>query len=310
MKVTVIMPNYNGESTIAQQMNALAHQNWQPDWEFIMADNGSTDRSVEIVKSYADRIPNLQILNVYSGEGPRQPVVASYVKAFRAAKGEIFITCESDDEAADGWLEAMVKAMEGEHYVASALDDHKLNSEDLMPRTGSGQQSREKGLPSFVGPLKLPFCSGCAIGISRTLWENVGDPDPDVANTWDIDYSWRAQLAGFDLKFVPEAVMHYRQRTSYEARFKQGKNYGVGSAMLIGKYGGKSQARFIAYNLVQLVVGSFWLAMSFLPGPRSPQNRVWRVGNAIGQLQSLHYIRHGRREAWPLPDRLKALTQG
>ncbi len=309
MKVSVIMPNYNGESTIAQQMDALVRQTWQDDWEFIMADNGSTDRSVEIVKSYSDRIPNMRILNVYSGSGPREPVVSSYVKAFHAAKGEIFISCESDDEAADGWLEAMVEAMDDADFVASALDDHKLNSADLMRRDRTGQQSRERGLPNFVGPLKLPFCSGCAIGITRHLWETVGDPDPAVANTWDIDYSWRAQLAGFEIKFVPEALMHYRQRTSFSARYRQGKNYGVGSAMLNGKYGTKSQLRFLAYNLYHLAVGSLWLAWSYLPGTRSPTFRIWRVGNAIGQLQSFHYIRNGRKSILPLPDHLKPLTQ-
>jgi glycosyltransferase involved in cell wall biosynthesis len=176
VKATVILPCYNSEDTIAEQMDALARQTWQPDWEFIMADNGSTDRSVEIVQSYADRVPNMRILNVYSGKGPREPAAASYNKAFAAARSDIFITCESDDVAADGWLVNMVQAMQQADFVGSAIDDYALNSTDLI-RPGEGMQTREAGFANFIDPLKLPFAVGATIGISRTLWETVGDID-------------------------------------------------------------------------------------------------------------------------------------
>lgn len=307
MKATVILPCYNGEDTIAQQMDALTKQNWQDDWEFILADNGSTDRSVEIVQSYADRIPNLRILNVYSGTGPRNPVAVSYTRAFEAAKSDIFLTCEADDEAGDGWLEAMVAAMQDAHFVGSAIDDHKLNSKDLI-KPDEGMQSPEAGFPNFMGPMKLPFSVGCTIGISRHLWQTIGDPDVELGNTWDVDYCWRAQLAGFELKFVPDVVMYYRQRTSFEGRYKQGKQYGVSVAKLTAKYGVKSYWRYIVYNAYHLAMGSLLLAWSFLPGTRPPRHRIWRVAHAWGQLSGFKYVLAGRRPTMPLPEHLKPLT--
>lgn len=307
MKATVILPCYNGEDTLAQQMDALARQNWQDDWEFIMADNGSTDRSVEIVLSYSDRIPNIRILNVYSGVGPRNPVAVSYTKAFEAAKSDIFITCEADDEAGEGWLEAMVEAMQDAHYVGSAIDDHKLNPDDMI-RPNEGMQSPSQGFPNFIGPMKLPFSVGCTVGISRHLWKTIGDPDVDLGNTWDVDYCWRAQLAGFELKFVPDVVMHYRQRTSFEGRYKQGKQYGLSAAKLTAKYGVKSRARYLAFNLYQLSKGAALLAWSTLPGTRPARHRVWRFANALGQLQGFKYVREGRSKTMPIPDHLKPLT--
>lgn len=307
MKATVILPCYNSESTIGEQMDGLARQTWRDDWEFILADNGSTDRSVEIVQSYADRIPNLRILNVYDGVGERQMPSASYMKAFAAAKSDIFITCESDDVAAEGWLEAMVEAMQDAHFVGSAIDDYVLNDDDLIA-PGEGMQTREAGFPNFIGPLRLPFAVGACIGISRELWETVGDFDLDVGHLWDIDYSWRAQLEGFDLKFVPNALMYYRQRTSFQGRYKQGKMYGESTAKITAKYGSRSVFRYLAFNLYNLAVGSFFLAISYLPGTRSPRKRVWRVGNAIGQLKGLGIVMKGRRDVVEIPERLKPLT--
>lgn len=307
MKATVILPCYNGEETIAEQMDALAQQNWQDDWEFIMADNASTDRSVEIVQSYADRIPNMRILNVYPGSGPRRPVAVSYLRAFEAAKSDIFITCEADDVAGEGWLETMVAAMQTEHYIGSALDDQKLNDRDLI-KPNEGMQTAETGFPTFVGPLRLPFSIGCTVGISRHLWNTIGDPDADLPIHWDTDYSWRAQLAGFKLTFVPEAVMHYRQRTTFKSRYKQGHNYGVSAAKLTAKYGIDSHFRFLAYNLFHLVIASFLLATSFLPNTRTPRHRIWRVACAIGQLKGFKYVLSGRRPRMQVPAELLHLS--
>lgn len=306
MKATLILPCYNSEDTIEEQMEGLARQNWRDDWEFIMADNGSTDRSVEIVKSYSDRIPNMRILNVYSGEGPREPASASYNKAFAAAQSDIFISCESDDVAADGWLENMVDAMQDAHFVGSAIDDYKLN-EGLL-KQGDGMQTREAGFANFIGPLKLPFAVGCTIGISRKLWETIGGFDVEIGHLWDIDYSWRAQLAGFDLTFVPDALMHYRQRKTFSGRYKQGKMYGLCSSRIVAKYGARSIFRYLGYNLYHLTVGSLLLATSVLPGTRSARFRIWRVANAIGQLQGIGNVLKGRRKVIEIPERLKPLT--
>ena len=308
MKATVILPCYNSEETIGEQMEGLARQTWQPDWEFILADNGSTDRSVEIVRSYADRIPNMRILNVYSGEGPRDPPSASYNKAFAAARSDIFITCESDDVAADGWLVNMVEAMQSADFVGSAIDDFALNDSDLIA-PGEGMQTREAGFANFIGPLKLPFAVGATIGISRKLWETVGDFDVTIGHLWDIDYSWRAQLAGFELKFVPDALMNYRQRTTVKGRYKQGKMYGLSTSKIAAKYGSRSILRYLAYNIYHLTVGSFWLATSLLPGGRSARHRVLRVANAIGQLQGLPNVLRGRRKVIEVPENLKPLTK-
>ncbi|MEO1660046.1 MAG: glycosyltransferase family 2 protein [Pseudomonadota bacterium] len=308
MKATVILPCYNSEATIGVQMEALARQNWQDDWEFILADNGSTDRSVEIVESYADRIPNLRILNLYSGIGPRLMPSNSYNAAFKAARSDIFITCESDDEAGEGWLEHMVAAMQDADFVGSAIDDYKLNDTDLI-KPGEGMQTRKAGFANFIGPLKLPFAVGACIGISRKLYDAIGGLDVEIGHLWDIDYSWRAQLAGFELKFVPDALMYYRQRTTFEARYKQGKMYGESAAKITAKYGARSIFRYLAFNIYHLTVGSLWLAATILPGARTARHRVWRVGNAIGQIKGFTTVLNGRRSMIDVPDNLRHLTK-
>ena len=63
MELSVIIPCLNAEATIATQLEALANQHWSKPWEVVVSDNGSTDNSLEIVKSYKDRLPNLRIVD-------------------------------------------------------------------------------------------------------------------------------------------------------------------------------------------------------------------------------------------------------
>lgn len=65
MKLSVILPCYNGAKTIAVQLEALAHQSYTGSWELVVVNNGSTDRSMEIVASYRDYIPDLRIVEAY-----------------------------------------------------------------------------------------------------------------------------------------------------------------------------------------------------------------------------------------------------
>lgn len=62
MRISVIIPCYNVASTIGCQLEALASQEWSEPWEVIVADNGSSDNSVAIVKTFLERIPSLVIV--------------------------------------------------------------------------------------------------------------------------------------------------------------------------------------------------------------------------------------------------------
>lgn len=67
MKLSVILPCFNGAKTIALQLEALAHQCWSEPWELVVVNNGSTDDSMQIVQSYRNLLPNLRIVDASVG---------------------------------------------------------------------------------------------------------------------------------------------------------------------------------------------------------------------------------------------------
>src|SRR3712207_4277359 len=69
LKLSVVIPCLNAASTIAVQLAALSRQSWPGEWEVIVADNGSTDRSRRIAESYGDRLPGLRVVDASDRRG-------------------------------------------------------------------------------------------------------------------------------------------------------------------------------------------------------------------------------------------------
>jgi GT2 family glycosyltransferase len=234
MKLSVVLPCFNGAQTIAVQLDALTRQSYRGEWEVVVVNNGSTDDSMTIVERYHDRLPGLRIVDAYAPPGPRKGVTHSYSVGFAAASGDAFVLCEADDEVGDGWLSAMGEALERHELVAAALEYRRLNPAWML---GSWeQQSAKEGLSTISGPLHLPYASGCSLGLRRAVYERIGDPDEKCAASWDTDYCWRAHQAGIAIQFAPDAVIHYRLRTGYRDAYRQGLSWAKAHAVLNDKY--------------------------------------------------------------------------
>src|SRR5436309_9736329 len=101
--VTVAIPMRNAAATIAEQLEALVDQDFTGEWEVVVADNGSTDDSRDIVRRFADRLPDLRVLDA------SQAVGAAHARnvALREARGDVFVVTDADDVVDRGWVTAM-----------------------------------------------------------------------------------------------------------------------------------------------------------------------------------------------------------
>ncbi|PZV17562.1 MAG: glycosyl transferase family 2 [Leptolyngbya sp.] len=230
MKLSVILPCFNDAETIAVQLEALTRQFWAGEWEVIVSNNGSTDNSMKIVERYRDRLPNLRIVNAHNPPEPRLGVTHSYNVEIKAATGDAFAFCESDDEVAPGWVAAMAKALTNYDLVAGSLDYTKLNPDWLVKAFGTGIQLKKFNIVEFIHP--APYASGCNMGMKRSTYEAVGKINEAIRYVWDMEFCWRVQDVGFQLHFVPDAIARYRLRHTLRGLFRQNRNWGEEQALL------------------------------------------------------------------------------
>jgi glycosyltransferase involved in cell wall biosynthesis len=281
VRLSVIIPCYNGAEYLGMQLESLARQKWDEPWEIVLADNRSTDDSVVIARQYQEKLPNLRIVSASEKQGKPYAVnVAAW-----SAKGEALLFVDADDEVGEGWLSAMGEALKKRDFVASRIDIEKLNSVELQKARPNPQKD---GLQQYTYPPYLPHAGGGTLGIKRSLFEAVGGMDENMLLLEDTDLCWRLQNSGTKLYFVPEAVLHYRYRGTVFSLFKQGIGYGEYNVVLYKRYR--------SYGMPKLnpKKGLYKWVRLFLHLPRLLNNeqrprfmRVlgWNIGRLIGSVK-------------------------
>jgi len=225
VKVSVVIPCYNGAATLGVQLDAVCDQPWPEGFEVIVVDNRSTDESAALVTKYQQRFPFVSLVTANDGKG------CGYARncGVRRSTGDAILFCDADDEVAPGWVAAMGEALRQHDFVASRVDLEKLNDVRMIANQGHPQT---QGLQRIPYPPYLPHAGGGTVGIKRRLHESVGGFDERFIFVQDTHYCLRIQLAGHRLHFVPAAVIHLRMRDQGRALFRQARGWGQYSVRL------------------------------------------------------------------------------
>lgn len=277
MKLSVIIPCYNAANTIADQLEALAGQHWSEPWEVIVADNGSTDESMVIVKQYRERLPNLRIVDASARQG--QPYALNV--GARAAVGDALAFCDADDVVGSGWVAAMGKALSKYDFVACRFDIERLNVPWVQKSRGNPQPD---GIQKYDYPPYLPHAGGGSLGVKRSLHETIGGFDETLPILHDTDYCWRLQLAGTELHFVPDAVIHVRYRDTLGGIYRQARGYAEYNVLLYKRYRPLGMPELSWKTGVKAWV-RLLRRLSRIRSKESLARWVWQSGWSMGRLQ-------------------------
>lgn len=211
--ISLVLPVKNGWPFLAEQLSALAGQDSAEPFEVVVADNGSTDGSQEIARSFADRM-ELRLIDASARPG------SAYARnaGVAASRGSRIVFADADDVVDRGYVSVMSTALRLDSVVAARIDWHLLNDHvdpSLLPNDQTVGVSG--GMFGW-----LPFTFGGAMGVRRDAFEEVGGFDETIARADDVEFCWRLGLSDMLPRFVPAAVVHYRLREGMAASFKQG----------------------------------------------------------------------------------------
>ncbi|MEX2493360.1 MAG: glycosyltransferase family A protein [Nitrospirales bacterium] len=200
LKLSVIIPCFNGGATLATQLEALSTQTWSESWEVIVSNNGSTDNSVDVAKQFEKSFPHFQIIDASDRQGGPYAIN----QGARAARSKNLACCDADDEVQPGWVAAIGNALVEHDVVCGKFTFDKFNEPHIAERSA---RAWKDGL--YKGRF-LPGGGSGNLGIKKWIHEAIGGFDESLPHAYDADYYWRLQLEGFSLYYEPEAVIQIR----------------------------------------------------------------------------------------------------
>lgn len=212
-KAAVVVPNWNGKDSLAACLDSLLSQSLEA--RVIVVDNGSGDGSLELLDTY----PDVEVIRHDKNLGFTGGVNAGFRRAVELELD--YVAAFNNDAVADKeWLERLVAVLDKQEAVGIATS--KILTQDGKRIDSTGDYLTVWGLPyprgrgesdldKYDSETGIFSASGGASLYRVKMLREIGlFDDAFFAYYEDVDLSFRAQLAGWKVRYVPGAVAYHQ----------------------------------------------------------------------------------------------------
>jgi len=217
-RVSVVVLNYNGRHLLEKFLPSVVK--FTPGAHVIVADNGSTDDSVEVLRR---TFPTVEIILIPTNLG----FCGGYNFAMRQVRSTYAVLLNSDVEVTQGWADPVLTLLDEHHDVAAAqpkILSHRERTHFEYAGAGGG----------FIDALGYPFCrgrifdlvesdtgqyddtrpifwaTGACMFIRTELFHKLGGFDEDFfAHMEEIDLCWKLKRMGFKVYYVGQSTVYH-----------------------------------------------------------------------------------------------------
>lgn len=267
MKATVVIPNLNGAGWLRDSIESVYAQTEQ-DFELIVIDNGSTDESLEIARSYRGR-PGYTLIENDHNTGFSYAVN----QGIRRAKGEYVALFNNDAFAEPQWLAELLRTAQADPGIFGVSSlmirhfDRELTDDagDYVTLLGFACK-RGDGLKvsRYRKPCRMFSACGGAALYRKSILDEIGLFDENFfAYYEDVDISWRANNRGYKNVFCPTArCYHICGATTGAVRYNPFKSIQSGRNSILLPYK-NMPLLMLLLNLPFLVLGYLLKVLMF-----------------------------------------------
>jgi glycosyltransferase involved in cell wall biosynthesis len=198
-QVSLVIPTFNGASRIGGCLEALLSQTGECGVEILVVNDGSTDRTAEIVSRYA----GVRLIT----QANAGPAAARNLGAVEA-RGELLLFTDDDCVPMPGWLDAMLAPF-ADPAVVGAKGIYRTRQKSLAARFV--QLEYEDKYRLMAGLASIDFIDTYSAAFVRARFLEMGGYDTSfpVACAEDVELSYRMSARGWVMKFVPAAVVYH-----------------------------------------------------------------------------------------------------
>lgn len=217
-QAAVIILNYNGAHFLKQFLPSVVQ--YSQGHRIIVADNGSTDSSLNLLRKY---FPEVEIMAFDKNYG----FAHGYDKALQQIENKYSILLNSDVEVTENWIEPVIRLMESDPLIAACQPKIKdYFRKDYFEHAGAAG--------GFIDTLGYPFCrgrilshiekdngqyddsreifwaTGACFFVRTHLYNELGGFDASLqAHMEEIDLCWRMHKVGYKILYSPDSIVYH-----------------------------------------------------------------------------------------------------
>jgi len=207
-RVALVVATYNGEKVIGKCLRSLLKTDYE-NKEIVVVDDGSTDRTPEILNEFRNRITVLQ--------GNRSGVAGCRNLAARHSGAEFVATTDDDCEARPDWITKAIGSF-GDERVAAVTGEKIYKTTNLVSAVRSAEyrvryRNRTREARSVECPVSV-FRKSCQEAVGGfSVWTLVGGEDTDIG--------YKLKEAGYRIVFEPEMIVYHDPEESFRLYLKR-----------------------------------------------------------------------------------------
>jgi GT2 family glycosyltransferase len=217
-KVAVVILNWNGKSFLEKFLPNVIK--FSSSAQIIVADNNSTDDSVEFLKIHFPQVKTI-INNVNEG------FAKGYNTALRRVDAHYYVLLNSDVEVSENWIEPIVSLLDSNKQIAACqpkiLDYHHKNKFEYAGASGGfidiygypfcrGRifNTLEEDKGQYNNAIEVFWASGACLFLrAEAFWKVGGFDDDYFAHMEEIDLCWRMKNSGYKIYVEPQSIVHH-----------------------------------------------------------------------------------------------------
>lgn len=218
--VAVVILNWNTRHLLEQFLPEVIRKTSHPQTTIVVADNGSTDGSAELIKIH---FPEVELITLNKNYG----YAGGYNRVIKQLKTPYVVLLNSDVIPASNWIEPLITCMEQNPNTVACVPKIKaLNEPDHFEYAGAAG--------GFIDKWGYPFCrgrifdtiekdngqynksdeifwgSGAALMVRTKLFNQSGGlEDSFFAHMEEIDWCWRMKNQGFKIRYCPQSEIFH-----------------------------------------------------------------------------------------------------